>query len=169
MIMAVATEAQVKKDLANNKITITRQYDFPPQQVWDAWTRSDILDKWWAPKPWRSETKSFDFKVGGTWHYAMVGPNNDRHWGRFDYTRIESPRSFEGVDSFADEQGAQSDDMPGTNWHVEFNQAGTGTEVVVHVTGNQQGAVEKMLEMGFEEGFKAGLDNLEDYLERKKR
>ena len=166
--MAVTTEAQVKKELANQKITITRQFDFPQQQVWEAWTKSEILDRWWAPKPWKAETKVFDFRVGGMWHYAMVGPNNEKQWGRFDYTKIDAPKSFDGTDVFADENAVKSNDMPATNWHVEFNKSGTGTEVQVQVIGTQPGALEKMLEMGFEEGFKAGLDNLEDYLEHKK-
>ena len=166
--MAVTTEAQVKKDLANEKIIITRQYDFAPQQVWDAWTRSEMLDQWWAPNPWKAETKKFDFRVGGTWHYAMVGPNNEKHWGRLDYTKIDSPKSFDATDAFADENGVRSTEIPPTSWHVEFNKAGTGTELKVQVVGSKPGALQKILEMGFEEGFKAGLDNLEDYLERKK-
>jgi PhnB protein len=167
MIMAVTTEAQVKKDLANRKITITRQFDAAPQEVWDAWTQSDILDRWWAPKPWRAVTKEFDFKVGGKWIYSMVGPNNERHWARVDYTKIDTPRSFDGTDSFADENGVKSKDMPETNWHVELKKAGSGTELVVDLTATKPGALEKLLEMGFEEGFKMGLDNLEEYLEKR--
>lgn len=167
--MAVTTETQVKKDLANEKITITRQFDFAPQLLWDAWTKSDDLDQWWAPKPWKADTKKFDFKVGGIWHYAMVGPNNEKHWGRFEYTRIDSPISFEGIDAFADENGVKLNDMPSANWHVEFKEAGTGTELRVRVVGMQPGASEALVEMGFEEGFKMGLDNLEDYLKRKRR
>lgn len=165
--MAVTTEAHVKKDLANKKITITRQFDFAPQLVWDAWTKSEILDRWWAPKPWKAETKKFEFKVGGMWHYAMVGPNNEKHWGRLDYTKIDAPKSFDGIDAFTDEKGVKSNDMPETNWHVEFNKAGTGTTLAVEVTATKPGVLEEMLKMGFEEGFKMGLDNLEEYLERK--
>jgi uncharacterized protein YndB with AHSA1/START domain len=137
--------------------------------VWNSWTRSEVLDRWWAPKPWKAETKKFEFRPGGTWQYAMVGPNNEKHWGRFDYTKIDPAKSFDGTDAFADENGVKSGDMPETNWHVEFNKAGTGTEVVVEVTATKPGALEKMIEMGFEEGFKAGLDNLEEYLERNER
>ena len=167
--MAVTTEAQVKKDLANNKITVKRQFDAPPQQVWDAWTKSEILDQWWAPKPWRAETKKLDFKVGGQWIYAMVGPKNEKHWARVDYTKIDSPRSFDGTDAFADENGVKSQNMPETKWHVEFNKAGSGTEVVVDLTATKRDDLEKLLEMGFEEGFKSGLDNLDEYLERNGR
>jgi uncharacterized protein YndB with AHSA1/START domain len=165
--MAVTTEAQVKKDLANRKITVTRQFDFPQQQVWDAWTNSDILDRWWAPKPWRAETKNFDFRNGGFWHYAMVSPENEKHWGRFDYTSIDAPKSFEGADLFSDENGVRADDRPQTNWRVEFNKSGSGTLLVVEVTAAKTDTLEKILKMGFEEGFKMGLENLEDYLEGK--
>ena len=167
--MAVTTEAHVKKDLANKKITVTRHYDFGPQVVWEAWTKSEILDRWWAPKPWKTETKNFDFKVGGAWHYAMVGPNNEKHWGRFEYTKINEPKTFDGIDAFSNEKGEKSNDIPETNWHVAFNKDGTGTALVVDVTATEKVALEKMLEMGFEEGFKLGLDNLEEYLERMKR
>lgn len=73
-IRAVAAETRVEKDLANEKVTISRHFDVQPQRVWDAWTKSEILDRWWAPKPWKAETREFNFRVGGSWHYAMVGP-----------------------------------------------------------------------------------------------
>jgi uncharacterized protein YndB with AHSA1/START domain len=163
--MAVTTEAIVKKDLAGKKITVTRQYDFAPQQVWDSWTKSEILEQWWAPKPWRAETKKFEFKVGGMWLYAMVGPNDERHWGRMDYTRIDAPKSFDAIDAFADEKGVKSKDQPEANWRVAFDKEAGGTKLVVEISAAQAGALEKMLEMGFEEGFKSGLDNLEEYLQ----
>jgi hypothetical protein len=73
------------------------------------------------------------------------------------------------MDAFADENGMKAADMPETNWRVEFNKAGAGTEIVAQVTALKPGALEKMLEMGFEDGFKMGLDNLEEYLESKRR
>ena len=46
----------------------------------------DLLEKWWAPKPWKAETKSMNFKDGGHWHYSMVGPDGTRMWARIDYS-----------------------------------------------------------------------------------
>jgi uncharacterized protein YndB with AHSA1/START domain len=165
--MAVTTEAHVKKDLANKKITVTRHFEFAPQRVWEAWTKSEVLDRWWAPKPWKTETKSFDFKSGGRWHYSMVGPNDERHWALLEYNRIDAPKSFDATDGFADEKGVKSNEMPQTSWHVKFNSAGAGTDLVVEVVAAKADTLEKMLEMGFEDGFKMALDNLEDYLEGK--
>src|SRR6187431_3103993 len=59
-------------DKVNKKINVERSFNGPIDPVWSAWTEAEILDQWWAPKPWRAETKSMNFKEGGRWHYCMV-------------------------------------------------------------------------------------------------
>jgi len=76
--MLTTTEVKVEKDLANKRIIVTKHFNARPEAVWQAWTRKEILDQWWAPKPWRAETKKFEFMNGGTWQYTMVGPENER-------------------------------------------------------------------------------------------
>ena len=165
--MLTTTEVKVEKDLVNKKITVTKHYNAKPDEIWQAWTKQDILDKWWAPSPWHAETKKLDFKEGGAWQYAMVGPNDERQNGKFQYTKISLSKSFEGTDSFTDEKGFVDANLPQANWKVDFRSAGAGTDVKVTITPKTEAALEKMLEMGFEEGFKAGLNNLEEYLDEK--
>ena len=64
------------KDVTNKKVTVIRHFDAPVDHVWRAWTEVDLLDQWWAPKPWKAETKTMDFRSGGSWLYAMIGPEN---------------------------------------------------------------------------------------------
>lgn len=52
-------------DREAKQINVTRDFDAPRDLVWSAWTEHEILDQWWAPKPWKSETKHFDFSEGG--------------------------------------------------------------------------------------------------------
>src|SRR5687767_4908904 len=59
--------------------------------VWDAFTRQELLDRWWAPKPWVSKTKFMDFKVGGRRFYAMVIPEGVERWSIQRFTSI-SPK-----------------------------------------------------------------------------
>ncbi|MFD2144274.1 SRPBCC domain-containing protein [Mucilaginibacter antarcticus] len=65
---------EITEDLANKKLNVTRTFNAPIDQVWKAWTDDTLLDKWWAPRPWKAETKSMNFTEGGTWLYSMVGP-----------------------------------------------------------------------------------------------
>lgn len=69
--------------------------------VWDAWTKPEILDQWWAPKPYQTETKSMDFREGGMWLYAMVSPENEKHWCKNDYHKVEPKKIFQDWMLFA--------------------------------------------------------------------
>ena len=53
-------------------VTITAEFDAPRDRVWDAYTKPELLDKWWAPKPYSSRTKVMEFREGGRGFYAMV-------------------------------------------------------------------------------------------------
>src|SRR5687768_8096768 len=92
-------------DKENKKIKVEREFDAPVARVWAAWTEQELLDQWWAPKPWKARTKTMDFREGGYWLYAMVGPEGEEHWARADYKSISPLRSFSAADSFCDENG----------------------------------------------------------------
>ena len=52
-------------DKDNKTVTIEREFLANRDLVWSAWTEPEILDQWWAPKPYVSKTKAMEFKVGG--------------------------------------------------------------------------------------------------------
>src|SRR5688572_7801494 len=149
--MITTSEVKVEKDLANKMITITKHFNAKQDAVWQAWTKKEILDKWWAPKPWRAETKKLEFKEGGFWHYAMIGPDNERSYGKFTYTKINAPKNYEGTDTFTDEKGFVNTDMPQVNWKCEFRSSGAGTDVKITISAKSVGELSKLLDMGFEE------------------
>lgn len=159
--MANNNQAQVVKDLAKGNMTVTRTFDADVNLMWDMWTKGENLDLWWAPKPWRAETKSLDFRQGGQWLYAMVGPDNERHHAGFNYKTIDVLKRFNGDDFFSDEKGVKLSDFPMTNWNVEFQKDAGGTKVIVRMDGNPEG-LKKLLEMGMEQGFLMALDNLDE-------
>ena len=81
-------------DKENKKISVERTFKAPLEKVWAAFTEKEILDQWWAPKPWRTQTKSLNFTVGGYWLYAMKGPEGETHWCRADYKSINDLKAF---------------------------------------------------------------------------
>ena len=162
--MTTNNQMKITKDLTGKKIIITRNFDAELEKVWDAWTQSELLDKWWAPKPWRAETKSMQFKPGGTWLYAMVGPDDTRHWAKIDFLAIDTHKSYEGIDCFCDEQGNKNEDMPSMHWKNEFEAVAAGTQVTVNIAFKSESDIQKIIEMGFESGFTAALSNLDQYL-----
>jgi hypothetical protein len=66
-------------DKDSNTIRVQRQFSADLPLVWDAWTKPELLDQWWAPKLFRNKTKSMGFREGGAWFYAMISPGNVTH------------------------------------------------------------------------------------------
>lgn len=155
---------QIIKDVANKKITITRFFDAAPELVWNAFTQQEYLEQWWAPEPWKAETKTMDFREGGSWFYAMVSPEGQKHWSSVNYTKIVPNQYYEGKDCFSDEHGNVNKDLPSTLWRVEFNAEGKGTKILVTMTFTSEAALKQIVEMGFETGFTMTLNALDVYL-----
>lgn len=150
------------KDLASKKIFVTREFAASLEQTWKAWTDKEILDEWWAPKPWRAETKKMNFKDGGSWLYCMEGPNGERHWALAEYKKIIPLRSFTATDSFSDDAGNKIPEPPGMNWIVQFQKTKTGTKVTVEITFASEKDLNTIVEMGFEQGFAMAHGNLDE-------
>ena len=163
-IMITTKETIFTKDLANKKIKVVREFDAPLEQVWKAWTESEILDKWWAPKPWKANTKSMDFREGGRWLYFMEGPDGTRQYCKMEYKSITPNKLFIGEDAFCDEIGNTTDELPSMHWRNSFYKSGDGTKVEVEITFATEADLEKIVEMGFKEGFAAAHNNLDELL-----
>ncbi len=157
-------QTTITKDAANKKLFIVREFDAPLDQVWKAWTESNLLDNWWAPKPWKARTKTMNFTEGGFWLYCMEGPNGEKQWSRADYKTIVPNKSYTAVDCFCDENGNMSNDFPQMSWKNEFSEANGVTKVSIEITFDSEESLNKVVEMGFKEGFTAAHRNLDELL-----
>lgn len=149
----------------DNTVLVKREFAADLARVWDAWTKPEILDLWWAPKPYRTETKYMDFREGGSWLYAMISPENEKHWCKNDYYKIIPQESFTGLDAFCNEAGLINDQMPRTFWTNTFSENENTTTVSITAKYNSPEDLKRIIEMGFKEGFTMALENLDLYLE----
>ncbi len=143
-------------------VFITREFNAELSLVWDAFTTAEILDQWVAPKPWTSKTKFMDFKVGGRRFYAMVSPEGLERWAIQKYTSITPKTNFKMFNAFADED--ENPQLPGSDWDYTFSEDNNKTKVSITIYNESLERMEKMIEMGFTEGFKMSMVNLENLL-----
>ncbi len=148
----------------DNTILVEREFKGDLDRIWEAWTNPVILDQWWAPEPYVAVTKSMDFTAGGRWLYFMKGPEGDVHWSFFDYDEINPKTDFSGKDGFCNEQGVINSKMPQTAWEYTFTPSNECTRVDIRILPNSLESLEMLIEMGFKEGFTAGMENLDRYL-----
>ncbi|MNK34402.1 hypothetical protein D3C87_529080 [compost metagenome] len=157
-----ASNFSVNKE--NSTVTVNRSFAAPLEQVWASWTQSKLLDQWWAPQPYRVETKAMDFSIGGFWLYAMVSPENEKHWSREDYEAIDELKSYSFLDSFCDEDGKATNELPRSFWTNTFTKDGDRTLINIVIKHDSPEDLQKILDMGFKDGFTAGLENLDALL-----
>jgi uncharacterized protein YndB with AHSA1/START domain len=149
-------------DKTTKTVFVNREFDADLSLVWDAFTKKEILDQWWAPKPWASRTKFMNFEVGGRRFYAMVSPEGDEHWSIQKFTSISPKTNFKMSNAFADKD--ENPDLPGSDWDFNFSEQNGTTKVSIAIKNESLERMEKMIEMGFKEGFTMTLDYLGELL-----
>ncbi|MCX6168007.1 MAG: SRPBCC domain-containing protein [Ignavibacteriales bacterium] len=149
-------------DKGAKTVLITREFDAGLSLVWDAFTKPEILDQWVAPKPWTSKTKYMDFKVGGRRFYAMVSPEGNERWAIQKYTSISPKTNFKMYNTFADKD--ENPELTSSDWDYTFSEQNGRTTVRITIYNESLARMEKMIEMGFKEGFTMSMTNLENLL-----
>lgn len=160
-------------------ITIERVFNAPVEKVWEAWTRPEMVKKWWGPEHFIAPVVKIDFRVGGKYLYAMHGPAGtefDRDlYSAGVFKEIEPPTAGKAklvvTDYFSDSEGNKtvptehglSTDMPAemnvTILFEEIDQQKTKLSIV-YPSPESEAAFEAMKKSGMEEGWSTSLDKL---------
>jgi len=148
-------------DKTAQTVTINREFDADLSLVWDAFTKQELLDQWYAPKPLVSKTKFMDFKVGGRRLYAMISPEGQERWGIQTYTSISPKTNFKMFNAFSDKDG--NPELPGSEWDLTFSEQNGITTVSIIIYNESLERMERVLE-GFKQGFTSTLNSLENLL-----
>ncbi len=143
-------------------VLITAEFDAERDLVWDAYTKKELLDQWWAPKPYISRTKAMDFREGGRRFYAMVSPDGAERWQVQKYTSITPKTNFKIFSAFSDAN--ENLELPGSEWNLNFSEKNGTTRVSVSIYNESLDRLERMIAMGFKEGFTAILGQLSELL-----
>lgn len=152
------------KDFEASSAYVMKIYNADVSKVWNYFTQSQLLDQWWGPQPWRCETIRQNFEKDGIWLYAMVGPNGEKSYSQSKYGEIIEHRSFDWMSAFCDEDGNVNEDFPSSKWLIGFTGVEEGTKVTINIHYQSQEVMKKMFDMGFQEGFTMGLNQLEEIL-----
>jgi uncharacterized protein YndB with AHSA1/START domain len=151
-------------DRENNTLTIQREFLADRARLWDHYTKSELLEQWFAPPPMSTRTKSMDFREGGHWHYAMIEPNGTEYWGMTQYKTIHPIEALQYTDAFCDEEGIINTDIPSAGWTITFSDQGEKTLVQSVLTFKSLADLDQILEMGMEDGMKATYETLDKLL-----
>ncbi len=142
-------------------VFVTREFEAELSMVWDAFTKQEMLDQWWAPAPFVSKTKYMNFVVGGKRFYAMVSPEGQERWSIQEYTSISPKTNFKMLNAFAD--ASENPELPGSEWDLSFSEQNGITKVSIGIYNESFERMEKLMD-GFRAGFTMTMKNLDELL-----
>ncbi len=83
--------AQAQSATADREIVISRAISAPRELVFEAFTEVRHLSHWWGPEGFTTNTRAFEFRVGGEWVFVMHGPDGTDYQEWISYTEIAPP------------------------------------------------------------------------------
>jgi len=139
------------------EIVMTRVFDAPRNLVFDAFSKPELLKRWFGPRGWSLVVCEVDFKVGGKWRFVLRGPDGTEMGMRGVYREIAPPERTVHLEMF--------DDYPGesivTAVFVEENGKTTMTATVLY---ESQVIRDAVIKSGMEHGAAETYDKLAEYL-----
>ena len=95
-----------------------------------------------------------------------LAPTEMKCYNLQKYISISPKDHFKILSAFADEN--ENPQLPGSEWSLNFTEESGTTKVTIVIFNESLERMEKMIAMGFKEGFAMAHDNLDEYLASKK-
>ena len=144
---------------ADREIVISRAFDGPARIVFEAWTKPELVKRWWAPKSHCVELVSCDadVRVGGAYRYVLKQEGQDPFAFSGKYTEVTPHSRLVYTQIF--EPMAHAGELIIT---VTFDERGGKTHLVSHELYPSEEAREAALAAGMEHGMRETMDQLDD-------
>jgi uncharacterized protein YndB with AHSA1/START domain len=89
----------------DREIVLTRVFDAPRGMVFDAFSKPELLKRWFGPRGWSLVVCEVDLKVGGGFRFVLRGPDGKEMGMRGVYREIVPPERSVHMESFDDYPG----------------------------------------------------------------
>jgi uncharacterized protein YndB with AHSA1/START domain len=146
------------------QIIVIHSYKNEIEILWDAFTKTEILEKWWAPEPYKAIVVSNHFENGGQLFYYMLSPTGEKHYCIAAFSNIIPYKSYNVFDAFTDENATINTALPRIKWQNTFASQDDITTVTNILNFDALEEMNQLLEMGFEQGYSMGLNQLFELL-----
>ncbi|MFN8108473.1 MAG: SRPBCC domain-containing protein [Thermoleophilia bacterium] len=159
------TVTSVDANLDRRVLTVVSDFRAPASRVWALWEDARSLERWWGPPGWPATFTQHRLEPGAKSVYFMTGPEGDRHYGWWTVTGVREPDRLEFEDGFGDEHGTPSAGMPTSTVRVGLApRSDGGTTMTIETTFPTRDDMQKLMDMGMQEGLRAALGQMDALL-----
>ena len=155
---------QITRDLDSRSLTITADFQAPVERVWQVYADPRQLERVWGPPTHPATVVDHALTPGGRVTYYMTGPDGERYHGGWRVLEVDEPNRFSFEDFFADADFNPAADLPVGRCEYRFEAAGNGTRATFVTTYDSVEALQKVLDMGVEEGAAGAMNQIDALL-----
>ncbi len=141
----------------DREIVMTRVFDAPRTLVYDAFSKPELLKRWFGPRGWSLEVCDVDLRIGGGFRFVLRGPEGQQMGMRGVYMELAPPVRSVHIESF--------DDYPGESVvTAEFHEQDGKTTLTATVLYPSREVRDIVLQTGMEHGAAESYDKLAELL-----
>jgi uncharacterized protein YndB with AHSA1/START domain len=168
------TAATIYKHIEEPEFVIARTFNAPRNRVWEAWTDSVKVKRWWGPVGFAVPVCEMDARPGGKFRIVMRSPYGVEYPLKGVYRKVVEPEQLIYTENW-DEHPAQwqqilrdngaGNEAQGALNTISFDEVGEGKTKVTIRTLFEAGSIRDAMEkMGMKEGWMESLNRLADLL-----
>jgi uncharacterized protein YndB with AHSA1/START domain len=142
---------------SDREIVMTRVFNAPRNMVFDAFTKPELLKRWFGPRGWTLGVADVDFRVGGGFRFMLRGPDGKEMGMRGEYRELVPPEKSVHMESY--------DDYPGESQVTGiFQEVNSKTTLTVTVLYDSKEVRDAVLQSGMDHGAAESYDRLSELL-----
>ena len=142
---------------SDREIRMVRVFDAPRQMVFDAFTKCELLKRWFGPHGFSLSVCDGDFRPGGGWRFVVRGPDGSEMGMRGRIREMSPPDRLVHVETF--------DDYPGEALvTTTFVEARGTTTVTIDLLYESKEVRDAVVRSGMEHGAAESYDRLAEFL-----
>ena len=144
---------------SDRELVVTRSFDAPARIVWEAWTRPELLKRWWAPRSlgvtlFECEA---DVRVGGSYRYVFGHDPKQPMAFSGTYREVVHPSRLVFTQLFEQMRAAGEAIVTAT-----LEEQGSKTRLVMHALYPSKEALDGAVAAGMERGMRDTYEQLEE-------
>jgi uncharacterized protein YndB with AHSA1/START domain len=143
---------------SDRELVVTRTFNGPARLVFEAWTKPELLKRWWAPKSFGISFLSCeaDVRTGGAYRFVFGHPSSEQPMAFFGRYIEVTPHSRLVWTNDEGEGGAVTT--------VTFEERGGETLLVVHDLYRSKEALDEAIASGSTSGCGEQFEQLDELL-----
>ena len=144
---------------SERELVVTRTFNGPAHIVFDAWTKPELLKRWWAPKSFGVSFLSCeaDVRTGGTYRFVFSHASSEQPMSFFGrYVEVTPHSRLVWTNDEGDEGGAVTT--------VTFEERGGETLVIMHDLYPSKKALDDAIASGSTSGTGEQFEQLDQLL-----